>query len=158
MAKQSRKPANPKPITAHPLFPAVVALWFGALFGLGSLAVRPSLLESLVIKSRLDLVLPAAAPPLGVTARILVALILAAIGSIIGIMIARKLSRPKVEMRERKRKTLASADGDVAVRRRDTHPDAPARRPISASDELAEEPGTFGGGVLAARCRWVGIE
>ncbi|MBN8499906.1 MAG: hypothetical protein J0M19_01995, partial [Sphingomonadales bacterium] len=158
MAKQSRKPANPKPITAHPLFPAVVALWFGALFGLGSLAVRPSLLESLVIKSRLDLVLPAAAPPLGVTARILVALILAAIGSIIGIMIARKLSRPKVEMRERKRKTLASADGDVAVRRRDTHPDAPARRPISASDELAEEPGTFGGGVLAARRRSLAIE
>ena len=29
MAKQKRKPAKAKPITANPLFPAVVALWFG---------------------------------------------------------------------------------------------------------------------------------
>ena len=50
MAKQKRKQAPAKPITTHQLFPAVVALWFGALFGLGSLAVRPSLLESLVVE------------------------------------------------------------------------------------------------------------
>ena len=62
MAKQKRKQAPAKPITEHQLFPAVVALWFGALFGLGSLAVRPSLLESLVRSSRIDLIVPAAAP------------------------------------------------------------------------------------------------
>jgi hypothetical protein len=101
VAKQKRKPANGKPITSHQLFPAVVALWFGALFGLGSLAVRPSLLEGLVLKSHLDLVIPAAAPPLGVTARILVALILAALGAMIGIALARRIARPKPEERKR---------------------------------------------------------
>ncbi len=114
MAKQPTRTAPPpkgkagkagkgKPITSHQLFPAVVALWFGALFGLGSLAVRPSLLEGLVMKSRLDLVVPAAAPPLGITARILIALIMAALGSVLGVLIARRIARPKVEVRQRKR-------------------------------------------------------
>ena len=65
MAKQARKPVKSPPITSHPLFPAVVALWFGALFGLGSLAVRPTLIEGLVLKSHIDLIIPATAPPLG---------------------------------------------------------------------------------------------
>ena len=29
MANSKRKPGNRKPISSHPLFPAVVALWFG---------------------------------------------------------------------------------------------------------------------------------
>ena len=109
MAKQHQRkqpkgkaPAS-KPITSHPLFPAVVALWFGALFGLGSLAVRPSLIEGLVMKSHLDLVVPAAAPPLGITARILIALVLAALGAVIGLLIVRRITRPKAEVRQRKR-------------------------------------------------------
>lgn len=140
MAKQPRKQAQTKPITQHQLFPAVIALWFGALFGLGSLAVRPSLLESLVIKSRIDLVIPAAAPPLGITSRILVALILAAIGSAIGIAIARRLARPKIEVRERKRSKLAADE-------------APVRRPYgpAAASESA-------GPVLAPRRRALAIE
>lgn len=133
-------------------------MWFGALFGLGSLAVRPSLLESLVIMSRIDLILPAAAPPLGITARILVALILAAIGCVIGIVIARRLARPKPELRERKRKTLTSDEDDLQLRRRDAHPDAPARRPLSASDELGDDASAFGGSVLAARRRSLAMD
>lgn len=116
MAKQKRKKAPAKPISEHQLFPAVVALWFSALFGLGSLAVRSSLLESLVRSSRIDLILPAAAPPLGVTARILMALILAAIGAGIGIAIARRLARPKLEPRERKRNARSSETGGFQPR------------------------------------------
>lgn len=103
MAKQKRKPAKAQPITANPLFPAVVALWFGALFGLGSLAIRPTLVETLVIRSRIDLIVPAAAPPLGLTARMLIALILAALGALLGATIARRLARPKPVQRTRKR-------------------------------------------------------
>lgn len=144
MARQKRKPAN-KPITSHQLFPAVVALWFGALFGLGSLAVRPSLLESAVMASRIDLVIPAAAPPLGVTARILVALILAAIGSAIGLIVARRLTRPKPEVRERKRTKLA--EREEAAPRYTNHP------------AFAEaEDGEAGGGVLAQRRRALTVE
>lgn len=103
MAKQKRKSAKSKPITAHPLFPAVVALWFGSLFGLGSLAIRPSLLESVVVKAGIDLVVPAAGPPLGVTARILLALALAAIGAATGALIGRRIARPKPVVRQRRR-------------------------------------------------------
>ncbi len=103
MAKQKRKPAKAQPITASPLFPAVVALWFGALFGLGSLAIRPTLVETLVIGSRIDLIVPAAAPPLGLTARMLIALVLAALGALLGATIARRLARPKPLQRTRKR-------------------------------------------------------
>lgn len=139
MTKHRRKPANAKPITSNPLFPAVVALWFGALCGLGSLAVRPSLLEGLVLKSHIDLIVPAAAPPLGITARILLALIMAALGAILGIMLARRLARPKVENHERKRGARDISAAQPKVRSRDAHPDAPARRPISAHEELGSE-------------------
>ena len=157
MAKTQRKASKAKPITAHPLFPAVVALWFGALFGLGSLAVRPSLLESVVIASRIDLLIPAAAPPLGVTARILVALGMSAVGSAIGVLIARRITRPKVEIRQRKRTGVARDDAAPQVRARDAHPDAPARRPISAHDELDTDDFS-GAGALAGRRRALAVE
>ncbi|MCZ8325494.1 MAG: hypothetical protein O9283_09555 [Sphingomonadaceae bacterium] len=126
MAKSKRKSAGSKPITSHPLFTAVVALWFGALFGLGSLAIRPALFESLVLKSGIDLIIPAAAPPLGVTARILIALAMAACGAVIGAILARRMTRPKSAPVARKRGV------------RNPAPELKARRPISAHDELGE--------------------
>lgn len=110
MPQESRKPTAST--IAHPLFPAVVALWLGALFGLASLAVRPALLEALVIRSGIDLAVPAAAAPLGLTARLLVALALAAIGSLLGAVIGRRLAgtAPKAPERKRSmRETLAEA-------------------------------------------------
>lgn len=158
MANPKRKAAQAKPITAHPLFPAVVALWFGALFGLGSLAVRPSLLESVVIASRIDLIVPAAAPPLGLTARILMALGMVAMGAVIGILIARQVTRPKTEVRQRKRTGVAREESPLQYRARDAHPDAPARRPISINDELGEDGAEFGTGVLSGRRRALAVE
>lgn len=131
---QNRKPAKSKPITSNPLFPAVVALWFGALFGLGSLAVRPSLIEELVLSSRIDLIVPAAAPPLGVTARIILALMLAAAGAVIGLVFARRLARPKVEFKERTRGARGLAAAAPKIRSRDAHPDAPSCTPVSIRD------------------------
>ena len=161
MSKHQHKPVKAKPISANPLFPAVVALWFGALFGLGSLAVRPSLLEDLVLKSHIDLIVPAAAPPLGVTARILFALIMAALGAVLGISLARRLARPKPELHERKRSAKDFTDESPRLRQRDSHPDAPARRPISAHEELggvasldAVRPN---GGLLTSRRRSLAI-
>lgn len=139
VARHQRTAPTTKPITSNPLFPAVVALWVSACFGLGVLAIRPSLLENLVIKSRIDLIVPAAAPPLGVTARILLALILAALGAIVGATIARRLARPKPSFAERKRAMGGTLAAEPKVRARDSHPDAPARRPISAHEELGDE-------------------
>ena len=136
MAQQQRKPVKSMPVTSHPLFPAVAGLWCGAALGLGSLAVRATLLESLVLKSHIDLVIPATAPPLGITARILLALLLAAVGAVIGVVLARRLARPKVVETERKRGAKDFSARPFHVRARDAHPDAPARAPISAHEEL----------------------
>jgi len=142
VANSKRKPGNRKPISSHPLFPAVVALWFGALFGLGSLAIRPTLIESLVLKTGIDLVIPAAAPPLGVTARILIALVMASLGAALGAMLTLRLNRPKTVVRERKRNAInpgGAATAEAAMwNQRDIFTNGPACRPISAHEELGD--------------------
>ena len=116
----------------------IVALWFGALFGLGSLAIRPSLLEAMVISSHISSIIPAAAPPLGVTARILLALIMTGLGGLLGSLIGRRIARPKSEAPQRE-PWAAPIEVEVRQRPRDAHPDAPARRPISALDEIGAD-------------------
>ena len=154
MAKQHKRkaakgrPRAAKPITSHQLFPAVVALWFGALFGLGSLAIRPTLLESMVMKSRIDLIVPAAAPPLGITARMLIALAMAAIGAIIGVVIARRIARPKQEVRQRKR---GARSQDSATEESTYRAEYAAPSPVSMHDEI--DLGDEAGGLLAGRRR-----
>ena len=135
MAKHKQTPTKRQPITSHQLFPAVVGLWFGALFGLGSLAVRPSLLEDMVLSTRIDLIIPAAAPPLGITARIMLALVMSVMGAIVGVVLARRLTRPKPEIKERARTVRgAVATAQTRQRARDAHPDAPLCTPISMQD------------------------
>lgn len=94
MVAKPTKIKGKMPISRHPLFAPMVALWFATLFGLGSLAIRPTLLESFVLTFRLDLVIPAAAPPLGLTFRILLALFLFIVGGAIGFIMVRKFMRP----------------------------------------------------------------
>lgn len=145
VAKQPRNPRAQTPVTRHPLFPAIVALWFGALFGLGSLAIRPGLIESAVLAIGIDTIVPAAAPPLGVTARILIALALAALGGVLGATVARRLAEPR-----REQPTGESLVERVRVRTRDSHPDAPARRPLSVPDEISAAPLDAAGTVAGA--------
>ena len=101
LAKPDSKQAHRKggiggqPIIRHPLFPAIVALWFGALLGVGSLALRPALLEALVLATGIDAVLPAAGPPLGITARLLLASALGLAGGAVGFVLARRFADAK---------------------------------------------------------------
>lgn len=164
MAKHKRKPttgkpARGKPITSHPLFPAVVALWFGALFGLGSLAIRPALIEGAVMASRVDLLVPAAAPPLGMTARILMALGLAAGGALLGAVLARRIARPKVVAQPRRRNAMPGADS-IESPHHHAYLDHPA---FAADDDFgAGDFGQSGGfasqGALPGRRRALAIE
>ena len=144
LATQVRsKPANKAPVTKHPLFPAMVALWFGALFGLGSLAVRASLLESLVLKLSLDVLLPAAAPPLGMKSRLILALLLAAVGVAMGAMLARRIARPKPVETLRKRgigARSAARQARAEAATAEAEPAAPRRRNLTIE---AEEPAGF---------------
>lgn len=154
MANTNRKPGKAKPISSHPLFPAVVALWFGALLGLGSLAIRPTLLEAVVMKIGLDLIIPAAAPPLGITARILIALAMAAAGAVLGAVLALRIGRDQRGTTHRKRGLAtarsAAAAGQTRWSKRKPVASGPSRRPISAHEELGE--------ALVARRRPLALE
>ena len=120
------------PISSHPAFPAIVALWFAALLGVGSMVLPVVLFEKLIDATGIASVLPAAQPPLGATARIFVALVCAVLGVVAGLTIARKVVTHAAPQ-PRKR-------GAVANRQ-------PAKRPFSARDEL--DPDDFDGDLHA---------
>jgi hypothetical protein len=108
------------PISLHPAFPAIVALWFSALLGVGSLVLPAVLLDSVVAGTGLASLIPAASPPLGMTARGLIAVVGALLGAGVGVAVARRVAlshRPQGESRIAK---LAGA----------------SRRPISVHEEL----------------------
>lgn len=152
----------PSPITAHRLFPALVALWFAALLGLGSFVVPASLIERASSAAGLAALVPAAAPPLGLTARLLIAGVMTIVGVVAGLVLALRLRPRPVEV-VRRRGAVArtydaveeaepvqeeapaldvQADDAPQVRAFDAHPDAPPRRPFVLSDDLvlADEP------------------
>jgi hypothetical protein len=111
-------------ITAHPAFPLVVALWFAALLGLGSLILPLALFERLVSATGFAELLPAAAPPLGATARVGIALLGAVFGAALGLFAARNVARAAPAGTRRR--------GRVAL-------DSNSRRPLSPRDELGSD-------------------
>lgn len=115
MVAKPLKTKSKLPVSRHPLFAPMVALWFAALFGLGSLAIRPTLLESVILALRIDLVIPAAAPPLGFTFRILLALSLFVIGGGLGYVLARRFARPAAQKSAGTRFSKVKAAAETAV-------------------------------------------
>jgi len=118
------KSASKAPISAHPAFPAIVALWFAALLGVGNFVLPVRLLETLVTMTGLSSIAPAATPPLGFTARAAIALTGALAGALIGLLLARHVARSQAPRSDQR-----SYVGSEAL----------TCRPISAHDELGEE-------------------
>jgi hypothetical protein len=112
------------PISAHPAFPAIVALWFAALLGLGSLVLPIALIEKLVTVTGIASLIPAAEPPLGFTARAGIALAASIAGALVGLALARKVAATSAP--EPKARGFSLASGHQC-------------RPISAHDELGED-------------------
>jgi hypothetical protein len=91
---QPGQPAPAKaPLAAHPLFPALVALWTAALLAVAGLMLPVGPLERAVALVHLDSLVPAARPPLGFTARLLVAFVLAVGGAGVAYVAAGVLRR-----------------------------------------------------------------
>lgn len=114
-----RNPARP-PISRHRAFPAIVATWFAALFGAGSVVLPAASLETIIEAAGIDALVPAAAPPLGVAARGVIALVLALSGGLAGVAVARRVARVQGGDHPR-------GDAGFAVG---------ARRPIRINEEL----------------------
>ncbi|TYC90060.1 hypothetical protein [Novosphingobium sp. BW1] len=121
MADKMRKTKGGKPpISRHPIFPAIIALWCGALAGLCSIALRPAVVEQAILATGLDTLVPMAAPPLGATFRIALTLAMTGIGALLGGFLALRIVRPRPPARAR-------ADGAEMARN-----EAPATAPAAA--------------------------
>jgi len=118
-------------IAAHPLFATLVPLWFATTFALSALAVSGALVERIVLAIQLDLILPMATPPLGTTARLLLAAGFGVIGAGIGWLAVRLLVPG----------TRDTAEASPQPYRSNTpaHADQPARAPIRAHAELGPQ-------------------
>lgn len=134
------------PVSRHPAFPLVVALWFAALLSLGSLAVRATALERIVLATHIDLIVPAAAPPLGFTARLCLALGLFVIGATIGFMLGRAIARagqpaaPSHRFAEVRRAPAPAVDDNEDLQRLDSAREAPIagrRRALAMTEDVA---------------------
>lgn len=113
---------------------AAVAL--GALVALGVAAMPTAGLESLVMDSGLPSVLPAAEPPLGLTARAAVAVLTGGFAALFTWLAAFILVGTRSVTLG---KTPEASDEDVpmpVLRRADAHPDAPPRPPLLATRDL----------------------
>jgi hypothetical protein len=119
-----RRASAQAPISTHPAFPAIAALWFAALLGIGSLVLPVALIERFVSVTGLAVLIPSAAPPLGFTARAGIALGGAIAGALVGLVLARK---------------VAEAHAPEPRARPLKFEDVRQCRPILAHDELGEE-------------------
>ncbi|MGN6499637.1 MAG: hypothetical protein ACTHKM_05770, partial [Tsuneonella sp.] len=118
------------PISSHRAFPAIVALWFAELLGIGSLVLPVVLLEKAATLSGIAAVWPAAQPPLGLTARLAIALAAGGIGALLGLWLAAKVAATQALSTPRRRQPAPARDSDWGES---------AKRPISARDELGSD-------------------
>ena len=109
-----------------PVGGAVAALAVALLF----VALPATVLEDWVWRSGLPSLIGAAEPPLGTTARAVLALAGGALAGAVTWSALFLLFGPGGLLAPR----AASSDGVPVLRRADAHPDAPARRPLSAAD------------------------
>ena len=134
---QHETPAPITAISAHPAFPFLVALWFAALFGLGMLVLPTAVLERLVAASHIGALLLAASPPLGFTARVMMALLASGLGAAAGHWLARKVAgfRNGAE-RNQDTDTMSGAAMPHGELAETDGAGAKARRPLFASTDL----------------------
>ncbi|MBO9498173.1 MAG: hypothetical protein J7496_06875 [Novosphingobium sp.] len=121
------------PISAHPLFPAVVALWFAALFGLGSAVLPDSLFEHAIALTHLAALIPVAAPPLGATFHLFLSPAFALLGAALGFVLARRLASTQAYAAN-----SALAGSRIVPRRDSAEPGDGKRRPLSVKEELGD--------------------
>lgn len=128
--------ANP-PLSAHPSFRFLVALWFAALLGFGTWVMPAGVFERAVAATGLANVVPAAGPPLGDNARLAISVVAAMLGALLGLLIASRAGRADRTGADEEEDGGAFIDFDDSAQQ----PAEPARRnrPLHVREELAEE-------------------
>lgn len=129
--KVKRDKPQPAPISSHPLFPAMVALWFAALLGIGSIILPASLFDALAGQSGLGEAIPASGPLLA-NAKLAFTLVATVAGAALGLSLARRVAAGQKAEPVRRREFVTPAQPTPLDR-----VTAP-RKPISVTDELLD--------------------
>jgi hypothetical protein len=116
-----------KLMRALPLYGAVAG---GVIAAIGVLLISTGTLETLVWTTGIAALVPVAAPPLGMTARVLLALGAGLLAAALLWSSLFLLFGPGGVFAKR----APREDGVPVIRRADAHPDAPPRKPMSAAD------------------------
>lgn len=115
-----------------------VAALAGLSVAFAAFAAPADLLAELVSASGLAGVIPGAEPPLGMNARLGIGAAGAVLVFTVAFVLLRWLDRFGRPRARREEEELEAAQEPPRLRRRDFHPDAPARRPILATEDLSE--------------------
>ncbi|GMM91979.1 hypothetical protein [Qipengyuania sp. MTN3-11] len=124
-----------KPLSSHPAFRFVVALWFAALLGFGTFVLPAGVLERAAQASGLASFLPSAAPPLGDTARLTISIAAAMVGALLGLLVAGRASRDENPGSDREEVELPAPETPKA------EPET-RRRPLLVREDLAVDFGS----------------
>ncbi|MEQ1509562.1 MAG: hypothetical protein ABL909_04070 [Sphingopyxis sp.] len=128
-----------------PLVPygaAGVAVAMAALLGVTGVLLPTALTESVAFQLYLDTIVASAVPPFGWLAKIATGMLMALVGGLLGLGLARlfgvRSSGYSVEQLLARLRGVGRHDDDDAptLRPSDRHPDAPARRPFSAATDI----------------------
>jgi len=135
MAIVMKRRANQLPVNL------LTALAGGVITALGVIVAPVAMLEALVALFGLPAVLAAAAPPLGFTARIMIAAVAfviaaMAVGTTMSLLTTLLNRKPRRKARPFASHAVVDDEDAPALRRADSHPDAPPRRPIFAGSDL----------------------
>jgi hypothetical protein len=133
LTAQYSSPSTGRQITAHPLFPTGVGLWFAALFSLSSLAIRGSLLEALIVATHIDYLIPAASPPLGGGARLVMALLVAGAGWYVGRRVGQRIAQSEADAEPF---VSTQVFGVPPYQAHSPYQDGSARRPFQVNEEV----------------------
>lgn len=120
----------------RPSFETIVAAGAAIVTGAAVYLMPVELLQNAVIASGLPEVLPPLDPPLGGRARIGLALVAAGFAFGLVALLVRLLVGKTKPKQARAPKPVADALSAPRLRRRDRHPDAPARAPLSIGREI----------------------
>ncbi|GGA53478.1 hypothetical protein [Sphingomonas psychrolutea] len=116
-----------------PLAASVIGVLTAAMFAL----IPTDLLESMVVDSGIASVLSAAEPPLGFTARLALVLVCGGgVGAIAWFGLFLSFGARTIVVHRRQKGDGAAPVSAPVLRRADSHPDAPARRPLFANTDL----------------------
>ncbi len=120
----SRNKQAKAPISSHPAFPAIVALWFAALLGIGSLIVPATLIERFHTIAGLPEIQSATGPLAGFPAKPAIALAGSVLGAGFGLLLARLIAAARAG-----RPGVAAGKGHLRG----------GKQPISALEELGAQ-------------------